>query len=289
MLDLALRTFSLPRHPLLAVAVFLTAGGQLSTGALWSQEAAEIFRQSCVSCHTVGGGRLVGPDLKNVDDRKDREWLVGFVLDPQAFFDRGDAYALQIKDEAGGVIMPRSAGLTRKQAEALLDLIAAESLQDESQFAGLDIGDEPFTRADIERGMALFSGEARLTNGGPSCLSCHTVGGLSGLGGGRLGPDLTRVYERLQGRKNLASWLLAPATEIMRPVYASRSLTNEEIGPLVAFLEDAAHTRNEDTGTARLTLLLLGLGGAGFGFMASDGLWRKRFRGVRRALVKGQR
>ncbi len=256
--------------------------------AVRAQEAAELYRQNCVSCHTIGGGRLVGPDLKNVEQRKDRPWLVDFVFDPTAALNRGDAYALQLKDEAGGVLMPRIAGLTRKQAEALLDLIAAESLLEESQFAGLDLGDEPFTEFDIRRGERLFSGDERLANGGPSCLSCHTIGALGGLRGGRLGPDLTRVYERLQGRKGLASWLQAPATEIMRPIYLANSLTSEEIKPLVAFLEDTARNRTEDDHTARLTLLLLGLGGAGLGFMLADGVWRKRFRGVRRALVKGE-
>jgi mono/diheme cytochrome c family protein len=37
------------------------------------QEAADFFRQNCISCHTVGGGRLTGPDLKNVTQRKERE------------------------------------------------------------------------------------------------------------------------------------------------------------------------------------------------------------------------
>ena len=269
-----------------AAGAFLLAAGVSGAEA---QEAAELYRQNCISCHTIGGGRLVGPDLKNVEQRQDRTWLLGFILDPMGVLDRGDAYALQLKDDAGGVLMPRIAGLTAKQAEGLLDLIAAESLLEESQFAGLDLGDEPFSDHDIQRGEDVFAGTERLSNGGPSCLSCHTVGGLRGLGGGRLGPDLTRAYERLQGRKNLASWLQAPATEIMRPIYLEKSLTGEEIKVLVAFLETTAQNRPEANYTARLTLLLLGLGGAAFGFMLADGVWRNRFRGVRRALVRGER
>lgn len=267
------------------VALLLAAGVSGAEG----QEAAELYLQNCISCHTIGGGRLVGPDLKNVEQRQDRAWLLGFILDPTGVLGRGDAYALQLKDEAGGVLMPRIAGLTAKQAEGLLDLIAAESLLEESQFAGLDLGDEPFSDYDIRRGEDLFAGTERLSKAGPPCLSCHTVGGLRGLGGGRLGPDLTRVYERLQGRKNLASWLQAPATEIMRPIYLGKSLTSDEIKVLVAFLEDTAQNRPEANYTARLTLLLLGLGGAAFGFMLADGVWRNRFRGVRRALVRGER
>ena len=254
-----------------------------------SQEAATTFRQNCMSCHTIGGGRLVGPDLKGVEERRDREWLVGFVLDPKGVLASGDRYALKLREEAGGVVMPTTVGLNRARAEALLDLIAAESALETSEFAGLDIGDEPFSAADIELGRRLFRGETQLANGGPPCLSCHTVGGLGGLGGGRLGPDLTRVYERLQGRKNLASWLLAPATLTMQPVYAQANLTNEEILPLVAFLEEEARTGSEDTTTAQVIFLLLGLAGSVVAYVAADIAWRGRLRGVRRQLVRGAR
>ena len=264
-------------------------------GFLWSpliaeaQEAVATFRQSCMSCHTVGGGRLVGPDLKNVEERQNRDWLVGFIMDPKGMLAAGDPYALKLKDEAAGVVMPPIVGMTRDRAEAILDLIAAESALEASQFAGLDIGDEPFSLADMQLGKAIFRGDVRLENGGPSCLSCHTVGGLGGLGGGRLGPDLTRVYERLQGRKNLASWLLAPATETMQPIYAKASLTNEEILPLVAYLEEEARTGKEDTTTSQVVFLLLGLGGAVLGFVAADSIWSGRLRGVRSSLVRGVR
>ncbi len=254
-----------------------------------AQEAVETFRQSCISCHTIGGGRLVGPDLKNVEERQDREWLASFILDPLGVINSGDPYAVKLREEAGGALMTTIPGMSRSQAEALLDLIAAESLLETSEFAGLDLGDEPFTALDIERGEEIFMGRRKLANGGPACLSCHTVGGLPELSGGTLGPDLSRVFERLQGRKNLASWLLAPATETMRPVFAGRAMTQDEIVPLVAFFEDAAQQRSEDGGTSRLLFLLLGLGGAAFGFLLADGIWRGRFRGVRQELVGNRR
>ncbi|MBI4607901.1 MAG: cytochrome c [Candidatus Rokubacteria bacterium] len=37
-------------------------------------EGQAIFQEKCVSCHTIGGGRLVGPDLQGVTARRDREW-----------------------------------------------------------------------------------------------------------------------------------------------------------------------------------------------------------------------
>ena len=47
-----------------------------------SEETIAFYRQNCASCHTIGGGRLTGPDLKDVTERATEEWLVDFILDP---------------------------------------------------------------------------------------------------------------------------------------------------------------------------------------------------------------
>ena len=120
-----------------AAVLAALAGLVLLPQASAAQEAVSTFRQSCMSCHTVGGGRLVGPDLKNVEERQNRDWLVAFIMDPKGVLASGDPYALKLKDEAGGVIMPPIVGMSRERAEAILDLIAAESQEESSQFAGL--------------------------------------------------------------------------------------------------------------------------------------------------------
>jgi mono/diheme cytochrome c family protein len=47
------------------------------SGAI-SQDVQKFYKQNCSSCHTIGGGRLTGPDLKNVHQRKDDDWIKGF-------------------------------------------------------------------------------------------------------------------------------------------------------------------------------------------------------------------
>jgi mono/diheme cytochrome c family protein len=250
------------------------------------QEAADFFRQNCISCHTIGGGRLTGPDLKNVTQRKDKAWLIQFVLGPQAMIDKGDPYALKLQTEARGVVMPNIAGLDRARAEALLALIEAESKLAKSQFAGLQISDRPFTASDVEQGRRIFTGEKRLANGGPACISCHTIRDLGGLSGGRLGPDLTKVYERLEGRKNLAAWLFAPATATMQPVFKKQAMKPEEILPLVAYFENSARKGGQDDSVGVMTFFLLGLGGTALALIVFDAAWRGRFRAVRKPLVE---
>lgn len=257
----------------------------------WADGDADDFRQNCASCHTIGGGRLVGPDLKDVAKRQKREWLVRFVRDPQALISSGDPYAARLLAEARGVIMPPVSGMTEKRAGQLLDLIDAESKLEKSRFATSGVSDRAFTAADLERGRALYLGRDAFAGGGPACVACHQVGDAGPLGGGgRLGPDLTDAWTRLGGRKALGAWLTAPATPTMKPLFAGRALDPEqEVLPLLALLEDGArHGPAPDPTPGRLLLLLSGAGLAAALLVLMDFAWRRRLRGVRSRLVGGR-
>ncbi len=255
---------------------------------LEAQQAATTFTQTCAGCHTIGSGRLVGPDLKGVTQRKDRAWLVRFIQDPKAVIDSGDPYAQKLKTEANGVMMP-TFGISAAQAQVLLDYIESRSQTPAgtaTPAAPTPTPEAPFTAQDVATGRAIFLGEQRLANAGPACVSCHTVAGLGGLGGGRLGPDLTLVYERLGGRRGLTGWLTAPASPTMMPIFGKRPLQPQEIQPLVALFEAEAKTPGPQDASARLNFLLLGLGVAVVGLVAMDSIWKKRLRGVRRSLLR---
>ncbi|MHB0971675.1 MAG: c-type cytochrome [Thermoanaerobaculia bacterium] len=264
-------------------ALMLLAGGAAAQGA------ATVFRQSCMSCHTIGGGQLVGPDLKDVTKRRDPAWVADFIYNPKKYLDSSDPYVLKLKEDARGAIMPQIAGMTPDKAAQLVKLLDAESAAKISQFVGLSIGDQPFTAADIKAGYEIFAGIRPTVNGASACINCHATAGLPFLGGGMLGPDLTKVYERMQGRKNLAAWLQAPATPTMQPMFANATLTNEEIVPLVAYLENAATKGGQAARPDRVAFLLLGVGGAAIGFFGADIIWRRRFRDVRKSLVRGDK
>jgi len=250
-----------------------------------SEETIQFFQVNCASCHTIGGGRLTGPDLKGATDRQDRDWMIAFILDPKASIDSGDPYALKILAEARGVPMPPVPGLTRDRAGKLIDLIAAESALEKSRFAGVQLSDRPLTADDAERGHGLFVGRQPFMEGGPACLSCHTVGGLGSLGGGLLGPDLTGAFARLEGRRGLGAWLAAPPSAVMQPLYSGEPLDSEEILALIAFLRDSATSEDAAPSSASLTFMLSGIGIAALFMVAFDVVWRRRFRAVRRPLV----
>jgi hypothetical protein len=221
-----------------------------------------------------------------VTGNKERDWLARFLVNPRAMIDSGDAYAQQLFEDSRRVLMPTIAGMTPDRANALLDLIEAESKLEESQFKGLQISDRPFTPNDIESGRQIFLGQRKLANGAPACLACHTTRGLGGLSGGRLGPDLTRAYERLGGRKSMGAWLFAPATTTMGPLFSKHPLESEEILPLLAYFESTAKAGGEDESVALLNFFFLGLGGTVLALVIFDALWKNRFRSVRAALVE---
>ena len=56
--------------------VYSTAQADLDKGK-------ELYAaKGCNGCHKIGGGKLVGPDLKGVTARRDKQWLAKMILRP---------------------------------------------------------------------------------------------------------------------------------------------------------------------------------------------------------------
>jgi len=89
------------------------------------QEQAAVFAQECAKCHTLGEGDRVGPDLKGVSERRDREWLAGFIGQPSLYLDT-DPLAQELLRQYADVRMP-DLGLSQNQAEGVIDYIDAFS------------------------------------------------------------------------------------------------------------------------------------------------------------------
>jgi protein SCO1/2 len=68
---------------------------------------------------------MAGPDLLNVTDRRDLEWLKKWMKDPPAMMETDEAAQALLK-EAKGVKMPNMK-LTDAQIDALIHYMASES------------------------------------------------------------------------------------------------------------------------------------------------------------------
>ncbi len=261
--------------------------GLMWTSGVISQDVQQFYKQNCASCHTIGGGRLTGPDLKNIHERKDEQWIKDFIEDPLAVINSGDLYARQIVEESRGVIMPKVGGLTPFIIQSLVDFIKEESAKEKSVFGGSTLADSPLTPSDIVKGRALFVGEMPFENNGPTCIACHSIAGEGKLGGGLLGPDLTDVYGRLGGKTALAAWLSSPASETMGPIYAKHPIDESEVLPLVAFFKDKASMNVAEAGMHDFNFLIFGFVGLAIVLILFDLFWGNRLRSVRRKMIKG--
>lgn len=331
------------------IAFLLLGFGPLS----FAQEAADFFAQKCKMCHTIGGGRRVGPDLKDVNQQKDRAWLENFIQNPKAVIDSGDPFAVQLQQDSRGLVMPTVPGMTPQLAKSLVEFIekesresesaekkpqqesasrepeqeksaeakptgerpreenesetgarargqrendsarkqteAAETSSPESKEAHESASDRPFTADDVGLGTGIFTGARKLSQGGPACISCHTLGTLGGFGGGRLGPDLSGLYDRFGGRDGLGAWLSAPPTPTMQAVFEKRPLQAEEILLLSALFENESQHSRPAGAASQLRFVAASLTGLCGALALVGWIWRQRFRNVRRSLIAAAR
>ena len=215
----------------------LSAPAILASGHDLSQTAAEgqtIFNQNCSACHTIGGGRLIGPDLQNVTQRRDVDWLQRMISAPDKMIASQDPTVMALLADYNNLQMP-NLGLDQTQVQAVIAYLENPDGVGQAQPAAL-----PATGS-LQTGRLIFSGSIPLTNGAPSCIACHSVTGLPALGGGSLGPDLTQVALRL-GDQGLASALQTLPFPTMQGVFANRLLTTGEQADLYAYFQSLKTT-----------------------------------------------
>jgi hypothetical protein len=70
-----------------------------------AQEDGKQLFQPCAACHTIGGGKLIGPDLKGITERLDRDWLKRFINNSTEVINSGDEYAVKLFEEYNKIPM----------------------------------------------------------------------------------------------------------------------------------------------------------------------------------------
>jgi protein SCO1 len=88
-----------------------------------SRKGEALFARMCAGCHTVGGGNKVGPDLAGLAERRERDWLIRFLTDPEGMRRRKDPIALDLVAAFPTVRMP-PLGVTGSDADDLLAYVA---------------------------------------------------------------------------------------------------------------------------------------------------------------------
>jgi len=252
-------------------------------------EGQELFNAKCAACHTIGNGQLVGPDLQAVTQRRDLNWIKNFILAPDQMIASGDPTARQLLAENNNVPMP-NLGLNEAEVESLVAYLENPEQAGQTESAAAQAPVLPPGNA--SQGLDLFTGAARLENGGPACIACHSLNGLgeaAALGGGSLGPDLTQVFQRY-GDAGLASALNAIPFPTMQGIFLNRPLSSEEQADLHALFEWSQTNAPAPPATNPVTGLFVGVGFGGalalFGVMVF--FWPRQRKSLAERLREGR-
>jgi protein SCO1/2 len=78
-----------------------------------------------MACHSVGEGDKLGPDLAGVVARRDHDWLVRWLKEPDKMIAEGDPIAVSMKAAYRNLPMP-NLGLNDTDASALIEFLQQE-------------------------------------------------------------------------------------------------------------------------------------------------------------------
>ena len=243
---------------------FISAAGFVCTAssafAQGPADSAATFSSKCASCHTIGGGKLVGPDLAGVKGWPDAD-LTKTVERMQGM--AGPLSPDEIKGLVGFLKSANAqADLKAKQEEIKAKAAIAEDKEPASATTGRD----------------LFTGKTSLQNGGMSCISCHSSSG----GGGTVGLDLTNVAERMTGAALISACETAPFP-VMKAAYAKHPITHQEARNLAKYFESTKDIKTterkfEPTWLAGSAIALVTLAAIGFGYRNRNDSVNKKLR-----------
>jgi len=88
----------------LSVLLFVLLFGYTVTSK--AQDGEKIFKTTCSACHSIGKGKVVGPDLKDVANRHEESWILKWVKSSQTLVKGGDAAAVKLFNENSMIPMP---------------------------------------------------------------------------------------------------------------------------------------------------------------------------------------
>jgi protein SCO1 len=84
-----------------------------------------MFAKACAGCHSIGRGDRVGPDLAGVAERRQTDWLMRFIANPDSLRRQKDPIALALMHKYPTIRMP-AMGISEGEA---LDLLAYIQVQ----------------------------------------------------------------------------------------------------------------------------------------------------------------
>ncbi len=240
-------------------------------------DGKHIFNNKCSVCHTIGGGKLVGPDLQDVHKKYNNTWLKQFILSSSSMIRQADEKALLIFNQYNKIIMPDHNLSDRQLVDLIQYIVKASDLLNMSTIDNVDTAnDKALANDDVLLGKNLFLGYKSFKNAGPACLSCHNINLLDSMSGGSLAVDLTKVFDRI-GAKGIESIIKSSPFPAMNIAYNNYKLEENEVIAVRSFLQDL-NARDVGDKIVNYSINMIGIGIVGV-FVLSillSFIWMKR-------------
>ncbi|MFW5875292.1 MAG: cytochrome D1 domain-containing protein [Myxococcota bacterium] len=178
-----------------------------------------IYEEKCTSCHTIGEGKRIGPDLKGVHERRDSDWLVRWMKDPMGM-SQTDPIGQELLEEFDNTPMPPP-GLDVPEIKQVLAYV-----EDESKKAPTAQAEEelvPLADAEFDTAKDIYFNR---------CAGCHGT-----LRNGATGPDIQPERTRELGTKAIQA-ILTKGTPGGMPAWGDMGiLAEEEIAMMARYIQ----------------------------------------------------
>ncbi len=133
-----------------------------STAATASSPGQAIFETTCFACHSLGEGPRIGPDLLNIADRREQDWLVNWIKDPLGMAET-DPIGQEIFADWNNVPMAPNF-LSDEEIGQVLDYISGVSSGEIAVAVAEDLGPIRLTNEEFAEGRQAFFDR---------CAGCH--------------------------------------------------------------------------------------------------------------------
>lgn len=145
-----------------------------------SAHGEKIFKSICAACHRLDK-KLVGPALKGITERRERDWLISWIKDSPGMIKSGDKLAIQVFEENNKLPMIQNPQLSDQDIIDILAYTKGEPVASKIASATKEV--DP----GVARGKKVFKA---------NCTACHK------LDKKLIGPPLFKI-----GDKYEAAWL----------------------------------------------------------------------------------
>lgn len=249
------------------------------------QDGEMLFKTSCAACHSIGKGKLLGPDLMGITSKRSEEWLAKFIKSTKSMIEANDSVAIALVKEYNNFIMPEMP-YNPAEIKAVINFLrksgGGETVTSKPE-------EVPSLTGDAARGKGLFEGTIPFEAKGAACIACHRVDLPDAVEGGLFARNLTQSFTTLGSNAAVINILTYPPFPAMQIAYKDNSLTPQEVADVTSYLKNASEqSRNTDTSLLSLTFIF-GILGAIFLIDFTGILWRKRkVYSVNRSIIERQ-